>query len=228
MGCYRECLAPAPGGLIRLRGRAQHTGAGCAQLVQLCGAAAAAGGCVLRLGQPRAQGLCLTLPAALACRPPCRVNSSEMAAAAEAAGTPLSSGRAALQHHSLFSSSHGPVSPRDGFAVELTAVLNGGAGGGRGSGAGTPQHAAEQQQLLPKKHTPGPPVESVQLLERLPPEVGGSSTAAAAGPSRAHLRSSYTGSGGGGPGGSGTAPSSVSPLGLVAAARSRLSSLTAV
>ncbi|KAL4441498.1 hypothetical protein ABPG77_002002 [Micractinium sp. CCAP 211/92] len=157
-----------------------------------------------------------------------RVNSSEMAAAAEAAGTPLSSGRAALQHHSLFSSSHGPVSPRDGFAVELTAVLNGGAGGGRGSGAGTPQHAAEQQQLLPKKHTPGPPVESVQLLERLPPEAGGSSTAAAAGPSRAHLRSSYTGSGGGGPGGSGTAPSSVSPLGLVAAARSRLSSLTAV
>lgn len=167
------------------------------------------------------------LPARPACRPSRRVNSSEMAAAAEHAGTPLSSGRAALQHHSIFSGSQGPASPRDGFAVELTAVLGGG-GGGRASGAGTPQHAAEQQQLLLKKHTPGPPAESVQLLERLPPEAGGASTAAAAGPSRAHLRTSYTGGGSGGVGGGGAAPSSVSPLGLVAAARSRLSSLAAV
>ncbi|KAL4444259.1 hypothetical protein ABPG75_011996 [Micractinium tetrahymenae] len=158
-----------------------------------------------------------------------RVNSSEMAAAAEHAGTPLSSGRATMQHHSIFSCSRGPSSPRDGFAVELSAVLAG--GGGRASAAGTPQHAAlaaEQQQLLvPKKHTPGPPAETVQLLERLPPEAGGASTAAAAGPSRAHLRTSYTGGGGAG-GSNGAAPSSVSPLGLVAAARSRLSSLTAV
>lgn len=158
----------------------------------------------------------------------CRVNSSDMAAAAEHAGTPLGSGRAALQHHSIFSSGQGTGSPRDGFALELAAVLGG--RGGRASGGGTPQHAAlaaEQQQLLSKKHTPAPPAEPVQLLEKLPPEAGGASTAAAAGPSRPHLRASYTGGGSGG-GSSSATPSSVSPLGLMTAARNRLSSLAAV
>lgn len=160
---------------------------------------------------------------------PRRVNSGDMTAAAEHLGTPLGSARSTAHHHSIFSGASAS-SPRD-HGVELCAVLavggGGGASGGKSSGAGTPQHSQQHQQqhLLAKKHTPAPAGEMVQLLDRLQGDsAGGSSTGgpSSAGGSRVHLRSSYTGEGGG----LGGSSSNVSPLGFVAAARGRLTSLT--
>lgn len=143
--------------------------------------------------------------------PRCRVNSGDMQAAAEHMASPLGSGRTSLQHHaSPFS---GGGSPRtDG--VELSAVL---VGGGVKPGSSPPPLSFEQQHLLAKKNTPATAAERALLLDRLQQqEAGGGSSAA--GVSKVHQRASATG----GP------PSGTSPLGGPAAARNRLSSVSAV
>ncbi|EFN56633.1 hypothetical protein CHLNCDRAFT_144423 [Chlorella variabilis] len=140
-----------------------------------------------------------------------RVNSGDMQAAAEHMASPLGSGRTSLQHHaSPFS---GGGSPRtDG--VELSAVL---VGGGVKPGSSPPPLSFEQQHLLAKKNTPATAAERALLLDRLQQqEAGGGSSAA--GVSKVHQRASATG----GP------PSGTSPLGGPAAARNRLSSVSAV
>ena len=121
--------------------------------------------------------------------------------------SPLSTGRAAGQHISVFGGT-----PRSDGGIELAAVYAAG-GGARGSGAGTPLAAGGAQQaagLVAKKNTPASSQETQLLLDRLAADAGSSSGV--------HLRASYTG------GGSGT-PNGFSPNAPAAAAvRSRLTS----